>query len=172
MLWSSRVGGVAATRPFSRMKCPFCGFSETKVVDKRDSSDMDVTRRRRECLKCHERFTTYERPDVSEIVVLKKDGTKQTFDRSKLLRGIVRACEKRPIAVGLMEKLTDDIEAELRKDPSREISSSKIGRLVMKKLKKLDKVAYLRFASVYREFEDVDDFEKEVNRLVKKQIDS
>jgi transcriptional repressor NrdR len=154
------------------MKCPFCGFSETKVVDKRDSSDLEVTRRRRECLKCHERFTTYERPDVSQIVVIKKDGTMQPYDRSKVLKGIVRACEKRPIAVGLMEKMTDDIEAEIRKDTSREISSKKIGYLVMKRLKKLDKVAYLRFTSVYREFEGLDDFEKEVSRLVKKPIES
>jgi transcriptional repressor NrdR len=152
------------------MRCPFCAFSETKVVDKRDSSDMDVTRRRRECLKCHERFTTYEKPDISQIIVIKKDGTRQPFDRTKVLKGIVRACEKRPIAVGLMEKMTDDIEAELRRETSREVSSKIIGRLVMKKLKKLDKVAYLRFASVYREFEDVDDFEKEVTKLVKKQM--
>lgn len=152
------------------MRCPFCAFPETKVVDKRDSNDLDVTRRRRECLKCHERFTTYERPDVSQIIVVKKDGTLQPFDRAKLLRGIVRACEKRPIAVGLMEKLADDIEAELRRESSREVNSKRIGQLVMRKLKKLDKVAYLRFASVYREFEDLGDFEKEVSKLAKKQM--
>ena len=150
------------------MKCPFCGFSETKVVDKRDSSDMESTRRRRECLKCHERFTTYERPDISQIMVVKKDGRMEAFDRSKVLKGIVRACEKRGISVGMMEKMTDDIEAELRKDFTREVSSKRIGQLVMRKLKKIDKVAYLRFASVYREFEDVDDFEKEVTKLTGK----
>jgi transcriptional repressor NrdR len=150
------------------MKCPYCGFSETKVVDKRDTQDDDITRRRRECLKCHERFTTYERPDISQIMVVKKDGKMQPFDRAKVLRGIVRACEKRPISVGLMEKTTDDIEAELRKDFTREIPSKQIGRLVMKKLKKMDKVAYLRFTSVYREFDDLEDFEKEVTKLVKK----
>ena len=152
------------------MKCPFCAFSETKVVDKRDSTDQEVTRRRRECLKCHERFTTYEKPDISQIIVIKKGGERQPFDRTKVLKGIVRACEKRPIAVSLMEKMTDDIEAELRRETSREVSSKLVGRLVMKKLKKLDKVAYLRFASVYREFEDVDDFEKEVTKLVRKQM--
>jgi transcriptional repressor NrdR len=150
------------------MKCPFCGFSETKVVDKRDSTEQDVTRRRRECLKCHERFTTYERADISQIMVIKKDGKMEPFDRAKLLRGIVRSCEKRPIAVGLMEKTADDIESELRKDFNREVPSKQIGKLVMKKLKKLDKVAYLRFASVYREFADPADFEKEVTKLVKK----
>ncbi len=152
------------------MKCPFCGFSETKVVDKRDSSELDVTRRRRECLKCHERFTTYERPDLSQISVVKKDGKMEPFDRAKVLRGIIRACEKRPVSVSLMEKMTDDIEAEIRKDSSREVYSKKIGLMIMKRLKKLDKVAYLRFASVYREFEDLDDFEKEVSKLVKKQM--
>ncbi len=164
------VGGAAATRlpvVIFKMKCPFCGFSETKVVDKRDSHELDVTRRRRECLKCHERFTTYERPDISQIMVIKKDGRMEAFDRSKVLKGIVRACEKRPIAVGLMEKMTDDIEAELRKDFTREVPSKQIGTLVMRKLKRMDKVAYLRFASVYREFEGLDDFEKEVTRLVK-----
>ncbi len=149
------------------MKCPFCGFAETKVVDKRDSSDLDVTRRRRECLKCKQRFTTYERPDISQITVVKKDGTTQPFDRAKVLKGIVKACEKRPIAVGVMEKLTDDVEAEIRKEQSRTVTSRQIGEIVMKKLKKLDKVAYLRFTSVYREFGDVDDFEKEMSRLVK-----
>lgn len=170
--WRERPASPRAAHLARKMKCPFCGFSETKVVDKRDSNDLEVTRRRRECLKCHERFTTYERPDVSEIVVVKKDGTRQPFDRSKVLKGIVRACEKRPISVSLMEKMTDDIEAELRREPSREVSSKKVGGLVMKRLKKLDKVAYLRFASVYREFEDLDDFEKEVNRLVGKQMQS
>ena len=152
------------------MKCPLCGFSETRVVDKRDSAELDVTRRRRECLKCHRRFTTYERPDISQIIVRKKDGRTEPFNRAKVLRGIVRACEKRPISVSVMEKLADDIESELRKDPSREVYSRKIGRLVMKRLKKLDKVAYLRFASVYREFEGIDDFEREVSRLVRQQI--
>lgn len=150
------------------MKCPFCGFPETKVVDKRDSAGLDSTRRRRECLSCKKRFTTYERPDASRIVVVKKDGRTEPFDRAKVLHGIVRACEKRPIAVSLMEKTADDIEAELRKGYSREVPSREIGNLVMKKLKKLDKVAYLRFASVYREFDGVDDFENELAKLAKK----
>ena len=150
------------------MKCPFCDFSETKVVDKRDSSELDVTRRRRECLKCHERFTTYERPDISQIMVIKKDGRMEPFDRSKVLKGIIRACEKRSISVSAMEKLTDDIESELRKEFTREVPSKQVGKLVMRRLKRLDKVAYLRFASVYREFEDLGDFEKEVTKLVNK----
>jgi len=152
------------------MKCPFCGFSETKVVDKRDSAELDVTRRRRECLKCHERFTTYERPDISQIIVIKKDGHTEQFDRAKVLRGIVRACEKRPISISVMEKMADDVESELRKGPVREVYSKKIGQIIMKRLKRMDKVAYLRFASVYREFEDVDDFEREVSKLVKRQM--
>ena len=138
------------------------------MVDKRDSSELDVTRRRRECLKCHERFTTYERADISQIMVIKKDGRMEPFDRSKVLKGIIRACEKRSISVSAMEKLTDDIEAELRKEFTREVPSKQVGNLVMRKLKRLDKVAYLRFASVYREFEDLGDFEKEVTKLVNK----
>lgn len=149
------------------MKCPFCGFSETKVVDKRDSTDLEVTRRRRECLKCKERFTTYERPDISPITVIKKDGRQEPFDRAKVLRGIVKACEKRPISVTAMEKMSDDVEAEIRRGQAREISSRDIGQMVMKKLRQADKVAYLRFASVYREFNDVNDFEKELTKLTK-----
>lgn len=149
------------------MKCPFCGFSETKVVDKRDSTDLEVTRRRRECLKCKERFTTYERPDISPITVIKKDGRQEPFDRAKVLRGIVKACEKRPISVTAIEKMADDVEAEIRRGQAREISSREIGQIVMKKLRQADKVAYLRFASVYREFSDVNDFEKELTKLTK-----
>jgi len=150
------------------MKCPFCGFSETKVVDKRDSTDDEVTRRRRECLKCRERFTTYERPDISPIIVVKKDGRSEPFDRNKILKGIVKACEKRPLSIVVMEKMTDDIEAEIRKGQAREVSSRQIGAMVMRKLRQADKVAYLRFASVYREFSDVGDFEDELTKLVKK----
>ncbi len=150
------------------MKCPFCGFSETRVVDKRDSADLEITRRRRECLKCRQRFTTYEKPDLTQIIVIKKDGRREPFDRSKVLRGIIKACEKRPISLSVMEKMADDVEADIRREQAREINSKKIGQLVMRKLKKLDKVAYLRFTSVYREFEDVDDFEKELNKLVRR----
>lgn len=150
------------------MKCPFCGFPETKVVDKRDSSELEVTRRRRECLKCRERFTTYERPDISPITVIKKDGRQEPFDRAKVLKGIVKACEKRPISITAMEKIADDVEADIRKGQAREISSREIGQMVMRKLRQADKVAYLRFASVYREFSDVNDFEKELTKLIKK----
>jgi transcriptional repressor NrdR len=151
------------------MKCPFCDFPETKVIDKRDSEELGVTRRRRECLKCRERFTTYERPDISPLMVLKKDGRVEPFDRAKVQKGIARACEKRSVSMSRIEQIVDDIESELRKDQTREVPSKRIGELIMRKLKQLDKVAYIRFASVYREFEDVDDFAKEVMKLAKKQ---
>lgn len=119
-------------------------------------------------MKCRERFTTYERPDISPIIVVKKDGRSEPFDRNKILKGIVKACEKRPLSIVVMEKMTDDIEAEIRKGQAREVSSRQIGAMVMRKLRQADKVAYLRFASVYREFSDVGDFEDELTKLVKK----
>jgi transcriptional repressor NrdR len=149
------------------MKCPFCSFPETKVVDKRDSEE-GTTRRRRECMKCAKRFTTYERPEISEIIVIKKDGSREPFDRGKVLKGVVRACEKRPIALNVMEHLTDEVEVELRSRDMREVTSRKIGEMVIKRLRKIDKVAYIRFASVYREFADLTDFEDEVKKLLRK----
>ena len=146
------------------MKCPYCENEDTKVVDKRDSEGF--TRRRRECLKCEKRFTTYERPEIN-LVIIKKDGRREQFDREKVKSGIVKACEKRPVSMEAIEDVIDDIEIKLRKMNSTEIPSSKIGELIMKKLFKLDEVAYIRFASVYRSFDSPKEFEKEVKLLKK-----
>lgn len=146
------------------MKCPYCNSEDTKVVDKRETEKHGVTRRRRECLKCKKRFTTYERIEI-DLMVLKKDNRREQFDREKLKRGILRACEKRPISQNIIEKTLEDIEASLRKLKTNEVGSSVIGEKVMKKLKSLDKIAYIRFASVYRDFQDLKDFEKEVREL-------
>ena len=150
------------------MKCPYCNNKETKVLDKRETEDLSVTRRRRECLKCKKRFTTYERPEALEVVIVKKDGRRERFDRHKLLTGILKACEKRPVSMEKIENVVDDIEADLRGKGESEIASKRLGQMVMKKLKSLDKVAYIRFASVYREFEDLESFEEELERLQKK----
>ena len=150
------------------MKCPYCFHEETKVVDKRETEELDVSRRRRECLKCKKRFTTYERVESLDIVILKKDGRREAFDREKLKRGIIKACEKRPVSYEQIEALIDKSEAELRKLKSKEVPSKLIGEKVMNELKKLDKIAYIRFASVYRSFADVTDFQKELKDLIKK----
>ena len=150
------------------MKCPYCNNKETKVLDKRETEDLSVTRRRRECLKCKKRFTTYERPEALEVVIVKKDGRRERFDRHKLLTGILKACEKRPVSMEKIENVVDDIEADLRGKGESEIASKRLGQMVMKKLKSLDKVAYIRFASVYREFEDLERFEEELEKLTKK----
>jgi len=147
------------------MRCPYCGFSETKVLDSRESEDSDVTRRRRECEKCSKRFTTYERVEMIDLRVIKKNGNIEAFDRNKVLKGALKACEKRPIKTEKIEKLVDEIESELRKNETTEIPSKAIGELVMEKLKELDKVAYIRFASVYREFKDIKSFEKELVKI-------
>ncbi|RJQ17607.1 transcriptional repressor NrdR [Candidatus Woesearchaeota archaeon] len=149
------------------MKCPYCSHSETKVLDSRDSDDL--TRRRRECLQCEKRFTTYERIENVELTVIKKDGKRQQFDRNKIVNGFLKACEKRPITREAIEQTVDAIEKELRQLESVEIPSKEIGELVMKYLNKLDKVAYIRFASVYREFTDLETFEKELKKLLKKE---
>ncbi len=150
------------------MKCPYCSYEETQVIDTRETENLEATRRRRECLKCNKRFTTYERVEGADIVVVKKDGRRERFERQKLLNGILKACEKRPISLDKIEKLVDEVESDLRKRDSVEVESKIIGELAMKKLKSLDKVAYIRFASVYREFEDLDRFEEELERLQKK----
>ena len=150
------------------MKCPYCFHEETKVVDKRETEELDVTRRRRECLKCKKRFTTYERVESLDLAILKKDGRREAFDREKLKRGIIKACEKRPVSYEQIEALIDKLEAELRKLKSKEVPSKLIGEKVMNGLKKLDKIAYIRFASVYRSFADVTDFQKELKDLIKK----
>lgn len=146
------------------MQCPFCSHSETRVIDKRESGD-ELTRRRRECEKCRKRFTTFERVET-DLVVIKKDGKRVPFDREKVKSGVLRACEKRPVALADIEKLADAVERELRSKESHEVRSSVIGDIVMRKLQRLDKVAYIRFASVYREFADIGAFQKELKRLV------
>ncbi|MEM5871662.1 MAG: transcriptional regulator NrdR [Candidatus Aenigmatarchaeota archaeon] len=146
------------------MKCPYCGQNELKVVDKRNSDDKSIWRRR-ECLKCGKRFTTYERVETVDLIVIKKDGRRERFDRNKLKTGILKACEKRPVTNETIEKIVDEIENELRNQESIEIPSKKIGELVMKKLKKIDQVAYIRFASVYREFKDIESFREELEKL-------
>lgn len=150
------------------MKCAFCESRETKVMDKREPQDASVTRRRRECLRCKKRFTTYERVEAFELTIVKKDGRRERFNREKLKIGIVKSCEKRPIAFEAIDNVVDGIEADLRRLESQEVTSKVIGELVMKRLKKLDKVAYIRFAAVYREIEDIEEFEKEIKKLVRK----
>ncbi len=150
------------------MKCPYCFHDETKVVDKRETEDLDVTRRRRECLKCEKRFTTYERVESLDLIVIKKDGRREGFDREKLKRGIIKACEKRPVSYEQIDDFVDRLEAELRKLKSKEIPSKIIGEKIINGLKKLDKIAYIRFASIYRNFADITDFQKELKELVKK----
>ena len=147
------------------MKCPYCGFQESKVVDSRPADDGSI-RRRRECLQCERRFTTYETVESLPMVVIKKDGSRQSFDRSKVLRGIQRSCEKRPVPVAEMERMTTEIEQELQNNLEREISTELVGEMVMDKLKKADEVAYVRFASVYRQFKDIDTFMAELNKLL------
>lgn len=150
------------------MICPFCAHEVTKVVDKREGDLGKITRRRRECNKCARRFTTFERVETLDLLVVKKDGRREIFDRGKLRSGIIKSCEKREISAESIEKVVDEVESDLRKSGTSEILSKTVGELVTKKLKKLDKVAYIRFASVYREFADIGDFEKELSRLSKK----
>ena len=147
------------------MRCPYCNFSESKVIDSRPTDDGNSIRRRRECLKCGKRFTTYEKIETISIAVIKKDKSRQQFDRNKILNGIITACEKRPISLALMEKIADDIESELYQAQEREIDSATIGDKVLEKLKYLDDVAYVRFASVYKRFDDIDTFMHELNEL-------
>jgi transcriptional repressor NrdR len=147
------------------MHCPFCKNPDTKVLDSRDSGA--VTRRRRECLKCEKRFTTYERHDIGHLIIVKKDGSREMYDRDKLKKGLRRAVEKRPVTAEQVEGLLDEIETEIRLKDQTEIPSSEIGNLVMKQLKKIDQVAYVRFASVYKEFADIDSFKKLMKDLVK-----
>ena len=149
------------------MRCPFCSSTETKVIDKRDSENLLATRRRRECLKCSKRFTTYERIETQELTIVKKDNERELYNRKKLLTGILKACEKRPIKREQIDIIVDEVEIELRNMPTTEIDSKSIGELVMSKLRQIDKVAYIRFASVYRDFADIKSFEKELKSLKK-----
>ncbi len=150
------------------MKCPYCAHKEDRVVDSRATQDQVAIRRRRECLECGKRFTTYEYIEDVSLMVIKKDGQRQAFDRKKLLSGIMKACEKRPVSIDKMEEIVSQIERLLQKKPDREIPSSKIGELVMEKLKSLDDVAYVRFASVYRQFKDVGQFMAELSGILNK----
>ena len=149
------------------MKCPFCGFLEDKVVDSRESKDGDSIRRRRECLECSRRFTSYERIDEIPYMVVKKDGRREVLDRNKIMSGLLRACEKRPISSTQLEETVNLVEKQVQDSPDRELSTSIIGKIIMRRLKELDKVAYVRFASVYLEFEDVSEFMTELKDLVR-----
>jgi transcriptional repressor NrdR len=145
--------------------CPFCGHREDKVIDSRESKEGDVIRRRRECLKCERRFTTYERSDDIPFMVVKRDGRREKFDRQKVLEGLIKACQKRPVGVAKLAEVVDAVESRLAENPEREISTTDIGELVMERLKVLDKIAYVRFASVYRDFQDVEAFLDELKDL-------
>jgi transcriptional repressor NrdR len=149
------------------MRCPFCDHAESKVIDSRESKNGLYIRRRRECLTCERRFTTYEKIEEIPYMVIKKDGKRQRFDSQKLLQGLLKACEKRPVPVSKLEEIVEEIETKLQDRPDKEIAVSDIGQLVMERLKALDKVAYVRFASVYREFKDVLEFKKELEVLLK-----
>ena len=150
------------------MKCPYCSFEESKVIDSRPTDEGERIRRRRECLECGRRFTTYEIIESLPIIVIKKDSTRQTFQREKLLDGMIKACEKRPVSLETLERAASDIEATIQNSMDREISSTKVGELVMDKLKEIDEVAYVRFASVYRQFRDINTFMDELNKLLNK----
>ena len=148
------------------MKCPYCGYQESKVVESRHSDDGASIRRRRECLSCQKRFTTYETVESLPVIVVKKDNSRQPFDRNKVLNGMLRACEKRPVSMADLEKAVQDIEQTVQNSLDREFSTEKIGELVMEHLKVLDEVAYVRFASVYRQFKDINSFMHELNKIL------
>ncbi|HEY0161321.1 MAG TPA: transcriptional regulator NrdR [Edaphobacter sp.] len=148
------------------MKCPYCGFTQDRVVDSRESKEADSIRRRRECEGCNKRFTTYERIDEIPYMVVKKDGRREKFDRQKILSGLLHACEKRPVSAGKLEQIVDETEAYVVDSPERERSTSEVGELIMARLKEIDTVAYIRFASVYRDFKDVSEFKQELEQLL------
>lgn len=148
------------------MRCPYCSFQESKVIDSRPAEEGTTIRRRRECLSCGKRFTTYEIIERLPLLVVKRDGSRQSFDRMKLIGGMVKACEKRPVPVDAIEHIADEIEQELQSSLEREVSSDQIGEMVMERLKSLDQVAYVRFASVYRQFKDINTFLEELNKLL------
>jgi transcriptional repressor NrdR len=149
------------------VNCPFCGHQRDRVVDSRESKEGDVVRRRRECLACERRFTTYERIDEIPYMVIKKDGRREKFDRQKVLAGLLKACEKRPIGMGKLAEIVDQVEARLTESAEREISTTDIGELLMERLRNLDKIAYVRFASVYRDFQDEEAFFNELKKLIR-----
>ncbi|MGH9628702.1 MAG: transcriptional regulator NrdR [Bryobacteraceae bacterium] len=149
------------------MTCPFCGYREDKVIDSRESKEGEMIRRRRECLKCSRRFTTYERIDEIPYMVIKKDGRREKFDRQKLMTGLLKACEKRPVGMGSLAAMIDEVETRLSETPDRELSTTEIGEMLMERLSTLDKIAYVRFASVYRDFQDVEAFMDELAELMR-----
>ena len=150
------------------MKCPFCNHAEDKVIDSRPAEDGAAIRRRRECISCSGRFTTYEKIEISPVLVIKKDGTRQVFDRDKIIRGVVKSCEKRPVSHQQILDLVSYVESRVQASGNREVSSVEIGELVMKKIKDLDEIAYVRFASVYRQFKDVNSFLDELSNMLEK----
>lgn len=154
------------------MKCPFCGNIDSKVIDSRPTEDNQRIRRRRECMACQKRFTTFETVEITPIMVVKKDGSIQAFNRDKVLAGMIKSCEKRPVSIQDLEKATDNIEYKLVNSLKSEVSSIEIGELVMEELKKLDEVAYVRFASVYRQFSDINTFFEELSELLKKKTEN
>lgn len=149
------------------MKCPFCGYTESRVIDSRPAEEGATIRRRRECLACQKRFTTYEIIERLPLVVIKRDGSRQTFDKGKVLGGMLRACEKRPVPFDTLEAIANEIEQSLQNQMDREIPTTRIGEMVMERLKHVDEVAYVRFASVYRQFKDISTFMEELNKLIK-----
>ncbi len=153
------------------MRCPFCGYTESRVIDSRPTDEGERIRRRRECLKCAKRFTTYEIIENVPIVVIKKDKSRETFDRNKLLNGMLRACANRPVSMDTLERIVDEIETLLQNSLDREVSSQRIGTYAMEKLKGVDEVAYVRFASVYRQFKDIDSFMEELSKIISSRSD-
>ena len=151
------------------MRCPYCSYSESKVIDSRPAEEGTTIRRRRECLSCGKRFTTYEIMERLPLLVVKRDGSRQSFDRTKIIGGLVKACEKRPVSAEAIERVADEIEQELQSSLEREVSSVQIGEMIMDRLKNLDQVAYVRFASVYRQFKDINTFLEELNKLLKEE---
>ena len=153
------IGGIV-------MKCPYCDYFESKVIDSRPTDEGQAIRRRRECINCNKRFTTYEKIEEIPIIIVKKDGNRQAYDRNKLLNGILKSCEKRPVSISTIEQIVDDIEKNLSNSLEKEITSVVIGEMVMNKLKNVDEVAYVRFASVYRQFKDVNSFMEELKKIL------
>lgn len=149
------------------MRCPFCGYEESKVIDSRSTDEGEAIRRRRECIKCEKRFTSYEKIETIPISVIKKDKSREVFDREKILSGLMKACEKRPISLEQMENLVDEIENFIYNSFQKEITTEKIGEMIMERLRKIDEVAYVRFASVYRQFKDINTFMDELNKILK-----
>ena len=148
------------------MKCPYCEYFESKVIDSRPTDEGQAIRRRRECINCSKRFTTYEKIEEIPLMIVKKDGNRQAYDRNKILNGIIKACEKRPVSMSIIERIVDDIEKNLSNSLEKEITSVEIGEMIMNKLKDVDEVAYVRFASVYRQFKDVNSFMEELNKIL------